>query len=114
VTGGALQRIFFASLAVLGADGIIRAKREALRRSRKSSNASFICGIVLRTSRKFGKVRMLSIVVLFGDEALGDRQETQRVFVLGKKKQARIAVGKPLFLGLVRARYGPEIVNRLR
>jgi hypothetical protein len=57
---------------------------------------------------------MLSIVVLFGDEALGDRQETQRVFVLGKKKQARIAVGKPLFLGLVRARYGPEIVNRLR
>jgi hypothetical protein len=52
VTGGALERIFFASLAVLGVDGIIRANREALRRSRKSSNASFICGIVLRTSRK--------------------------------------------------------------
>jgi hypothetical protein len=96
---------------VLGADGIIR-KRVALRRSKSPRTPPSFAES--SSEWKFGKVGMLSIVVLFGDEALGDRLGDPACVRPRQEKAGRIAVGKPPVLGLVRARYGPEIVNRLR
>jgi len=50
MTGSALQRVFFASLAVLSANGIVGAKRKALRRARKQL-ACALCHVAQAAER---------------------------------------------------------------